>query len=181
MRRFSLVLLLSLLACSKREGVPEQRTAAVAQPVVSAEPSTRDHPSSAPGSSSAGDPGATPMPMASTAVAAGLRAQSAEECAKICNGEWGRHGIRQHVYCLCRTKDAGKDCEDAADCEGQCVLRDAELRTRVVDKGPPARGFFVGNCSEFATVLGCVRRILRGTRQQGPVNLDEPPLKLCAD
>jgi hypothetical protein len=180
MRRLLIFSLLSFVACSKREGVPEQRTAAMAQPVTSAVPSTKNDPSSAPGSSSAGDPSATPVPMASAATA-GLRAQSAEECKRICNGKWGLHGIRQQMYCLCRTKDAGKDCEDGADCEGQCVLNDAELRTRVVDQGPPARGFFVGNCSEFVTVLGCVRRILRGTRQQGPANLDEPPLKLCAD
>jgi hypothetical protein len=159
MRYVSFILLLSLTACSKRDEAPEQRTAAAAQPLASTAPSE-------------------PAPSASVATTGPLP-QSAQECAKTCNGEWGRHGIKRQVYCLCRTTDAGKECEDGADCQGQCLMR--EIRTRVVENGPPARGYFIGACAEFVTTLGCVRRVERGAKQRGPVDLGDPPPPLCAD
>ena len=47
--------------------------------------------------------------------------------------------------------------------------------------GPPARGFFVGRCSELVTVFGCNRVIERGASAHGPVLLAEPPQTLCVD
>lgn len=102
-----------------------------------------------------------------------------EECQQRCNGKWGPQGLRQRDACLCRTKDVGKDCRDAADCEGPCVMYD--LRHEVTDPGPPAKGFFVGKCFEFAKPFGCLRLIAKGTRAKGPVEISEPPSVLCID
>lgn len=102
------------------------------------------------------------------------------ECkSPACNGEWGRHGLSPKDSCLCRTKDGGKVCKDAADCQGECVLTEPPA-TEVVDKGPPQRGFFVGACSEFTTKFGCFARLGQGAGK-APVVLSDPPGKLCAD
>jgi len=112
-----------------------------------------------------------------TAVAA--RPATPEVC-KACNGHWGRHGLANVEGCLCRTKDAGKVCRTAKDCESQCVAKD-EPDTEIVEKGPPAKGFFLGRCHEFATYFGC-GRLLRDRGATGsPVLLDEPPAKICVD
>jgi hypothetical protein len=51
----------------------------------------------------------------------------------------------------------------------------------VVDRGPPARGYFVGRCSEFVQVFGCNRFIARGAIEVGTVDLSVPPGKVCFD
>jgi hypothetical protein len=51
----------------------------------------------------------------------------------------------------------------------------------VVEAGPPARGYFLGRCSELAIVLDCHRFIERGTAARGPVPLGEPPPIVCQD
>jgi hypothetical protein len=83
------------------------------------------------------------------------------------------------VSCLCRTTDAGKDCRSKSECQGECLLE--PLRSEVVEKGPPARGYFIGKCAEFVTSFGCARRIQADTQSQGPVDLSEPPPQLCLD
>ncbi len=104
---------------------------------------------------------------------------SAEECSRQCAGEFGPHGLAQAVYCLCRTADKGRDCRDAADCAGQCILE--PIRREVSEPGPPERGYFVGRCSEFVKTFGCFRMLARGQRQMGAVALDEPPPEICLD
>jgi hypothetical protein len=89
------------------------------------------------------------------------------------------HGLGGTPRCLCRTHDAGKRCRAKDDCDGEC-LADAGER-EVTDPGPPARGYFLGRCSEFRTTFGC-HRYLSGRRDQsGPVALDQPPSEICAD
>lgn len=117
---------------------------------------------------------ASPAPSARDA-----KPQTAEECKRVCNGEWSAHGLTGVVSCLCRTTDAGKDCRGKNECQGECLLE--PLRTEVVDKGPPARGYFIGKCAEFVTSFGCSRRIQADTQSRGPVDLSEPPPKLCMD
>lgn len=101
------------------------------------------------------------------------------ECEQTCNGKWGEFGMRRRVTCLCRTKDNGKDCRDKNDCEGQCFLD--EVRSEVVEPGPPARGYFIGRCSEFMRFAGCKRLIAAGTKARGPVELAQLPSPLCVD
>jgi hypothetical protein len=112
-----------------------------------------------------------------TAVAA--RPATPEAC-KACNGQWGRHGLANVEGCLCRTKDAGKVCKTTKDCESQCVARD-QPDTEIVEKGPPAKGFFLGQCHEFATYFGCGRLLRDKVTAGAPVLLGEPPLKICVD
>ena len=100
------------------------------------------------------------------------------EACKACNGKWGRYGLAQQEGCLCRTKDAGKVCRSMQDCESECVAKDTP-DTEIVEQGPPAKGFFLGQCHEFVTFLGCGR--LLGVATGAPVVLTEPPPKLCVD
>ena len=89
------------------------------------------------------------------------------------------HGLSQTPSCNCRTSDAGKRCRDGTECEGLCTAAEAPERL-VTDPGPPARGFFVGRCSAFATVFGCYRPIHDGAGVK-PVELSEMPQTICAD
>jgi hypothetical protein len=51
-----------------------------------------------------------------------------------------------------------------------------------VDKaGSPARGHYVGKCSEYDTTFGCMRVIPRGTRARGPLPEDEAAQHICVD
>ena len=104
---------------------------------------------------------------------------TAEEC-RSCNGVWGRNGLAEADSCNCRTHDGGKRCLDGDDCEGMCVLADDPER-EVVEAGPPARGYFVGRCSEVMTRYGCVRVLEHGVRAKGPQRIDSPPAVLCID
>jgi hypothetical protein len=62
-----------------------------------------------------------------------------------------------------------------------CIASKDAPQSEVLTRGPPARGFFVGRCSEFATVFGCNRILERGTKARGPVPLDQPPQTICVD
>jgi hypothetical protein len=105
---------------------------------------------------------------------------TAEAC-RLCRGDWGIHGLLQTETCNCRTNDGGKRCTDGADCQGVCVAGADAPEREVVSPGPPARGFFVGRCSELVTVYGCIRIIDRGVRAVGPTELGEPPGAICVD
>jgi hypothetical protein len=124
---------------------------------------------------------AEPAPPPATAPSASRvkPTPSAEKDCKACNGDWGIHGLAQTPSCNCRTKDGGKRCRDGTECQGLCIGADNPER-QVVDKGPPARGFFVGRCSKFETVFGCYRPIDDGASAR-PVDLTEPPQMICAD
>jgi hypothetical protein len=106
------------------------------------------------------------------------RPQTEGEC-HACNGTWGPHGLSQKESCLCRTRDFGKVCKDGLECEGECVAVDGQ--TEVTDPGPPARGYFLGKCSEFDMVYGCNKLLMDGTKPHGPVRLDEPLTEMCVD
>jgi hypothetical protein len=60
-----------------------------------------------------------------------------------------------------------------------CVAADEPDRI-VTDAGPPARGYFTGTCSKFATVFGCYRPIEDGMGAN-PRDLSELPQMICAD
>jgi hypothetical protein len=51
----------------------------------------------------------------------------------------------------------------------------------VAQPGPPARGFFVGRCSNYETTFGCFRVIERGARAKGPQPEEEAAHHICVD
>jgi hypothetical protein len=120
------------------------------------------------------------QPAAATAEAPHPAPTTAEAC-RACRGDWGIHGLMDTETCNCRTNDGGKRCTDGVDCQGVCVASTGEPEREVVSNGPPARGFFVGRCSDFVTVHGCIRIIDRGVRARGPAELGEPPGAICVD
>jgi hypothetical protein len=105
---------------------------------------------------------------------------STKEACRSCRGIWAVHGLDEEESCNCRTTDAGKRCRDGADCQGVCVAAERP-ETEAVVAGPPARGFFIGRCSELMIVLGCSRIIERGATAHGPMLLAEPPPIICQD
>jgi hypothetical protein len=111
--------------------------------------------------------------------AAAANPKTEEACAR-CNGVWGIHGLARSPSCSCRTADEGRRCRDGNDCQGQCVAADPPER-EVVASGPPARGYYVGRCSQFTVVVGCRFFISRGAAASGPVDLSTPLRKLCID
>jgi hypothetical protein len=113
--------------------------------------------------------------------AAGLTARrpdTASEC-RACNGDWGVHGLLQVESCLCRTHDVGRRCRDGVECEGECIAEPGAVE--VTDPGPPRRGYFVGRCSEFHFMFGCLPLLMDGTVARGPTSLEEPPGEICID
>ena len=115
---------------------------------------------------------------AAAPLAPSAAADPAAECKRTCNGEFGQHGLNPTPHCVCRTHDFGRMCESSGECEGQCI-GDASL-TRVVEPGPPKRGYYVGRCSEFRTSFGC-SPLLPKAKPQAPVEVDEPPPTICID
>jgi len=104
--------------------------------------------------------------------------ETAADCKK-CNGVWGVHGLAQVESCLCRTNDAGKTCRDGGECQGACLA--SEDGFEVVEKGPPAKGFYRGSCSEFTIAFGCHLFIPKGARQKGPQEKEDAADSLCYD
>lgn len=81
--------------------------------------------------------------------------------------------------CNCRTADFGASCADDSECEGQCLAdTPGEL---VVDAGPPRRGYWVGQCSEFRASFGCHSVLANGYNLGEPVLMDEGIPMLCID
>jgi hypothetical protein len=141
-------------------------------PVASTAPATPLPPSSA-------EPAPPPPPATAPTASRAKPPPQAEKDCKACNGDWGNHGLARTPSCNCRTRDGGKRCRDGTECQGLCIGADDPER-QVVEKGPPARGFFVGRCSKFETVYGCYRPIDDGASAR-PVDLAEPPRMICAD
>jgi hypothetical protein len=125
----------------------------------------------------------SPPPAAakSAAAAAPVSPPETAEACKACRGDWGVHGLADKPSCNCRTTDAGKKCRDGSECQGMCITGNDQPEHEQVEAGPPARGFFIGRCSELVTVHGCNRIIDRGARARGPVPLAEPPQMICVD
>jgi hypothetical protein len=123
-----------------------------------------------------------PQPAATqpAAQASNATKPTTPEACKSCNGIWGKHGLAQVEGCLCRTKDAGKVCKTQKDCESQCVAKE-EPDTEIVEKGPPAKGFFLGRCHEFVSYFGCDRLLRNNDFTGSPVLLGELPPKICVD
>lgn len=123
---------------------------------------------------------AAATPATAAVPAPAVSPPTTEESCRACNGLWGVHGISATPSCNCRTSDGGRRCRDGAECQGLCIVAD-EPEREIVEAGPPARGHFLGRCSETVAVFGCTRSIERGAAAKGPVPLTEAPAQLCAD
>ncbi|MBL8684729.1 MAG: hypothetical protein JNK05_36470 [Myxococcales bacterium] len=77
------------------------------------------------------------------------RREAAIEACRQCRGRWGAWGIHQREGCNCRASDAGRVCEDGADCEGLCV----PTGVRVVTPAVPAQC----TCPEGCQCRGATR------------------------
>ncbi len=104
---------------------------------------------------------------------------STKEACDGCSGKWGRHGLADVESCICKTKDAGKVCKDAAECVGQCLADEDGFE--VVQAGPPPKGYWKGKCSEYDTTFGCNRIIGAGARAKGPQLAEDAADSLCID
>lgn len=129
----------------------------------------------------AGPPSSSSSPPAPAAETRRAAPPPTEDECRACRGVWGKHGIAETPSCNCRTNDGGKACRDGAECEGQCIADADNPRHEVTDPGPPPRGYFLGRCSELASVFGCFRTIDRGAAARGPVPAADPPGMICAD
>ncbi len=112
------------------------------------------------------------------ALAAADRPRTKEACVS-CQGRWGIHGLAEVETCICKTRDSGRSCRDGADCEGQCLAEAGGFV--VVEKGPPAKGYFRGHCSEFDTTFGCNHMIPEGVSKKGPQLAEEAAEQICID
>lgn len=97
-----------------------------------------------------------------------------------CGGLWDIHGIAEIESCVCATKDGGRDCTDGNQCEGVCILEEGAA-LQIVEPGETARGYYVGQCSNFDTIFGCYRIIPSGTVAQGAHGVDAGFEDVCVD
>ena len=74
------------------------------------------------------------------------------QCRAV-GGEWSRFGVYDHlcgIYsCAERTKDAGKECRNRADCEHLCVT----------DAPPRIGAEAAGHCTAVKTSFGCFTHV----------------------
>lgn len=105
---------------------------------------------------------------------------STKQACDACNGKWGKHGIAEQETCICKTKDAGKVCHDGTECTGQCLATD-DAAFDVKEKGPPAKGYWRGKCSDYDTTFGCNRVIPAGAKSRPPLSKEDAADNLCID
>lgn len=103
----------------------------------------------------------------------------AESACQRCNGDFGPHGLRGTLGCVCRTADSGRPCDDGDACEGMCLFERFEkvplpplppaLPGRVL---PLRRQLYrpVGRCSEFVGGWDCSQYIEKGASRRSPSN-----------
>ena len=81
----------------------------------------------------------------------------AKAACDACQGTWGKFGVNKYEACNCKTKDAGKVCNDGDECEGYCVFKryDGEGREE-------------GLCSETQRLTGCMGIVWKGQSKYPP-------------
>lgn len=94
---------------------------------------------------------------------------------RACSGDWGAHGITGYEGCNCRMRDAGKECRDGTDCQGECLFdHTEEVRpaARHCSRGACAVTMravrLVGRCATFRTTFGCHSYIPDGESKRPP-------------
>ena len=114
----------------------------------------------------------------STPAPAGERPTTQAGC-DACGGKWGKHGLAEADSCICKTKDAGKVCRDGSECQADCIADEDGFE--VVQKGPPAKGYWKGKCADYDTTFGCHRIIAAGTRAKPPQTAEDAAGTICVD
>lgn len=76
------------------------------------------------------------------------------------NGYFGQQGLYPVPYCNPKTSDAGEECTDSSQCEGECLSEDETIRDNAV-----------GECSGVVYVFGCI----------APVNEGKVEYVICID
>lgn len=75
-----------------------------------------------------------------------------EECIRS-GGEWKKVGIQPAPECTFKSKDAGKQCRDNSECDGECLAPEGSQQGEKVS----------GICSDYNFHLGCFRMVDNGT------------------
>ena len=89
-------------------------------------------------------------------------AQSAKEACELLGGIWGRFGILLVEQCSLPTTDAGKDCNDSSECEGNCFAELTDEQELAVIGGESLRIF--GKCTmRLLDYFGCNAWVEGGT------------------
>jgi hypothetical protein len=127
-----------------------------------------------------------PVPMRAS-VRNPNREEAMARCRE-CNGDWGRHGLLGLEGCLCRTRDAGRECRDGRECEGTCLYERSEKVQEASESC--SDGYcnvtlemlvLVGRCSEFVTTFGCHHYLPDGISEKGPFMTSYPAPYRCCD
>ena len=71
-------------------------------------------------------------------------------------GRWYRIGLAPTESCNLKARDFGKECNDAAQCEGRCLAEEQKKNVGVTK----------GKCSEWTTVVGCIYLLENGHEKQ---------------
>jgi hypothetical protein len=114
------------------------------------------------------DAGPVTVPVSNPALDADRAACTA------CRGSWGPHGITGHVGCICATSDAGRECRDGGECEGECVFER-------FDEVSPGMGVPVGRCSEAEFLFGCNALLRDSVAAEPPQSLPGRVPTICID
>ncbi len=111
-----------------------------------------------------------------------------EAACRACNGDWGAHGITGSEGCNCRMRDAGKECRDGTDCEGECLfdhVEEVRPASQHCSHGACSATLrearLVGRCATYRTTFGCHSFIPDGESKRQPrVGLVHAPY-ICVD
>lgn len=94
---------------------------------------------------------------------------------RACKGDWGVHGISGTEGCNCRTRDAGNECRDGTDCEGECLFDHAEeVRAGSEHCSHGACSVtlravrLVGRCATYRATFGCHSYVPNGESKRAP-------------
>lgn len=91
-------------------------------------------------------------------VESGFDIDNQEDC-EAANGVWRVHGIRPEESCNIRATDAGEECCDRAQCEGECLDCADDTCT-------------VGTCSELRAFFGCAQFWTNGEIEEVTICVD---------
>jgi len=85
-----------------------------------------------------------------------------ESCEAV-EGLWGAHGLFVEEFCVLPAADAGNECSDFSECEGDCIaeLTAEEERLLVEEFGQHVLEK-TGTCSQWQQMFGCYPFISEG-------------------
>ncbi len=94
---------------------------------------------------------------------------------RACSGQWGVHGLSGVESCNCQTRDAGQECRDGNECEGQCLYeRSEEIRKASQSCSGGTCNVtlravrLVGRCAPYRVTFGCHSYVPDGESERAP-------------